>query len=100
MTENITTIIAQLILGFIAVMIVYFAGIGNGWEIVAMPIGCTVAALVGGLLTGRALTTRVAIGTLVGSGLVAALLLIPIAWGFAGVLLPIVGAILGFHVAS
>ncbi len=101
MTNNkIITIIAQFILGLIAVLIVYFAGIGNGWELLAMPIGCTIAALLGGRLTGDTMTTQSTIAALVGSGIGAAILLIPIAWGFVGVLLPVIGAVVGYQIAN
>ncbi len=98
--NKIITIIAQFVLGLVAVMLVYFAGIGNGWELIAMPIACTIAALLGGRLTGNAITTRLAIGVLIGSAIGAAFLLIPIAWGFIGMLMPVVGAMIGYQLMA
>lgn len=101
MTNKIGTILAQLVFGFVAVMLVYFAGVGNGWELIAMPIACTVAALIGGRLTGDSTALgKLAIGALIGSAIGAVILLIPIAWGFAGVLLPVIGAIGGYFIVS
>ncbi|MEM7127293.1 MAG: hypothetical protein AAF702_13255 [Chloroflexota bacterium] len=106
MIQTIVTIFLQLILGMMATVGVYFSGIGNGWELVAFPIVhslvvCLVGALIERLWGGEnPPLLRLFLGALVLSAIGAALLLIPRAWGFQGVLMPLVGAIIGYQVMS
>ena len=104
--QKIVTIVAQLIVGIIATFAIYFIGIGNGWELVAFAIVDAIVITIVGVLVQQQMGgtpppfLKLFIGALIFSAIGAALLLIPIAWGFQGTLLPIVGAIIGYHFAA
>lgn len=100
------TIILQFVIGLFVPVAVYAAGIGNSWELVAFAIGYALVVSAIGWIVARLMSgetpslVRVFVGALIGGALGAALLLIPVAWGFAGVLLPLLGAIAGYHLAD
>ena len=96
--------VAGQLLGFTSA---YALGIGNGWELVVIPVGNTlgvwsvgaIAARLRGTFTPRQSIIRL-IGTSIGSAIgVAAILLTP-PIGFVQVLFPLAGAILGYYLAS
>ena len=93
-------------IGLIVPIAVYVSGIGNGWELAAFAVGyALVVELIGWLsvrLTGRdaPALTRLLTSVLIGRAIGSALLLVPIAWGVAGMFVPLVGAIIGYQVAA
>ena len=103
--KSFITILVQLVVGVIATMGIYISGIGNGWELVAFPIVHAIVVCVVGIVIHRMgggdhlPLPRIFIGTLIGGAIGSAFLLIPIAWGFQGVLLPLVAAVTGYQLA-
>lgn len=96
--------VAGQLLGFVTA---YALGVGNGWELVVIPVGNTlgvwsvgaIATRVRGAFTARQSIMRL-IGTAIGSAIgVAAILLTP-AIGFVQVLFPLAGAMLGYYLAT
>ena len=88
--------IAAYLLG---VMLPYFGGIGNGFELLVIPFGMAAGVLLGGWFIARP-TSRLLLATLTGAYLGVVPLLIPgIAWGFQGILLPFAGTMSGFYLS-
>lgn len=104
--KQLFTISVQFISGLIVPIAVYAAGIGNGWELAAFAIGYALVVSGVGWIVARLMGgetppfLRVFVGALIGGAAGALLLLIPLVWGFAGLLLPLLGAIVGYHVAT
>jgi hypothetical protein len=80
------------------------AGVGNGWELLVMPVG-NIAAIfgigalalrLGGEVRARPYVIRL-VGTAVGSFLGVILILVTPATGFNQVLYPLLGAMLGYY---
>jgi hypothetical protein len=104
---TIGVIVLQSVVGQILGFGIAFAfGVGNGWELVVIPIGNTlgvwgigaiVAALRGTFAT-RPYGARL-IGTAVGSAIGVVIILITPAIGYAQVVYPLVGALLGFYLS-
>ncbi|MBI3255793.1 MAG: hypothetical protein HYZ63_02380 [Candidatus Andersenbacteria bacterium] len=87
-------VILAWVLGFIAP---YTMGIGNGWELVAIPIGMAAGVWIGGALAYGFTWPRL-IKALTGAAIGSAILAIPgLAVGFIGILLPFAGAMIGFY---
>lgn len=95
-------VIAAHLLGF---GVAYGLAIGNGWELVAIPLGNTAGIWLVGLAGSwvierrrpRAAGRRL-LATLIGSGAGAAVLAVPgVVLGFGGLLLPLLGGLVGFH---
>ena len=93
--------LAGQLLGF---GIAFAAGVGNGWELVAIPIGNTLgvwgvgalAARVRKTYNNREYTSRL-IGAALGSALGIGAILITTATGFGQLLYPLVAAIVGYY---
>jgi hypothetical protein len=104
---TIVIILLQFIAGqFLGFTSAYALGVGNGWELVVIPVGNTlgvwgvgaIAARLRGTFTARQYNVRL-LGTAIGSAIgVAAILLTP-AIGFVQVLFPLAGAMLGYYLA-
>lgn len=92
------TVISQIVLAYILGFFVpYFGGIGNGLELLAIPIGMTAGTLIGGLIS-YPLNSKLALTTLVGAFVGVMPLAIPnITLGFTGILLPFLGSMAGFY---
>ncbi len=93
--------LAGQLLGF---GIAFAAGVGNGWELVAIPIGNTLgvwgvgalAARIRNIYNKREFATRL-IGTALGSALGIGAILITTATGFGQILYPLGAAIVGYY---
>ena len=106
-------IVAMLILQLVAghllgFGVAYGLAIGNGWELVVIPLGNALGIWLVGL-AGRWITERRRprdggqrlVATLVGSGAGAAILAVPrVAFGFEGLLLPLAGGMAGYYLAG
>ena len=98
MIKNVLTIIVQ----FIAACILGFTvpwnlGIGNGLELIAIPIGMALGVWLAGLIAYPA-NKKQFIFALLGAAIGAVILAIPnIAFGFIGILLPLIGAFAGYY---
>ena len=102
------SLLAQVILAYVLGFAVpYFGGIGNGLELIAIPIGVALGVWLGGwfVMEGRpSIRLRLKrvkrlVATLIGAGVATLPLAIPgVVFGFAGLLLPLVGAMIGFYV--
>lgn len=104
MTQRIVTIVAQLVFCWVIAILSYIAlPIGNGWELIVLPLLFAIEVVFIGWAAGRlfgnplTVTPMLFVGALILSILGAAVLNIPRAWGFQGLLFPIVGAILGYQ---
>jgi len=97
--KKIIAVVLQVILGYALGFIAPYAiGIGNGWELLAVPIGMAAGVWVGGALAYGFILPRL-IKTLVGVAIGATILAIPgLAVGFAGILFPFAGAMLGYYI--
>lgn len=92
----------------IVIGIVAFIGlpVGNGWELIVLPILFTLECLLIGWFVGQIfnnppkITPMLFIVTLALSGLGAAILNIPGAWGFQGLFFPIAGAVVGYQLVA
>jgi len=98
MIKNVLTIIVQ----FIAACILGFTvpwnlGIGNGLELIAIPIGMALGVWLAGIIAYPA-NKKQFIFALLGAAIGAVILAIPnIAFGFIGILLPLIGAFAGYY---
>ena len=96
----------QFLTGLLVPIVVYIAGIGDGWELIAFAVGGAVVVTLVGLAFGRLFAPSAApkialfFGALLGGLIASLLLLVPRAWGFAGMLLPVAGCVIGYHLAS
>ena len=109
---EIIILIVQLILQFILAQLLGFGGanalgVGNGWELVVIPLGNIVGVWGTGAaiawLRGKYGEMRPLVrllGTAVCAFLGVLLILITPAFGFAQLLFPLLGAIIGYYVAS
>ena len=100
-------IVVQIVLGWIVGFVTVSAiGLGNGAELVGFPAVFSLVVWAVGLLGARVTSDEVSqpmmrlIGTFVVSAVGAAILLIPGAWGFQGLLMPLVGAVAGYHLSG
>ncbi len=105
---TIVVILLQFVTGQILGFGVAFAfKVGNGWELVVMPIGNTLgvwgvgalAAAVRSTFSARPYAARL-LGTAVGSAIGVVIILITPAIGYTQILFPLVGALLGFYLLS
>ncbi len=102
--QKIVTLVTQFIFSWIIGTVSFIAvPIGNGWELVSLPIFFSIGVCAAGWLVARlfknpiSLTPTIFLWTLLFSGLGSAILMIPRAWGLQGLLLPILGAMAGYH---
>jgi hypothetical protein len=104
---TIVVIVIQLFVGQILGFSLLFAlGIGNGWELMAIPIAMTIgvwgvgalAAKLRGNFVSREYVVRLA-GTAVAAALGIGLILMTPATGYNQLLYPLFGALLGFYIA-
>ncbi len=104
---TIAVIILQSVVGQILGFGVAFAfQAGDGWEFVVMPIGNTlgvwgvgaIASALRGTFSARPFGARLS-GTAVASAIGVVIILITPAAGYAQVLYPLVGALLGFYLS-
>ncbi|MBI3959377.1 MAG: hypothetical protein HY328_11280 [Chloroflexi bacterium] len=94
-------LIAGQILGFGVAMA---TGVGNGWELLVFALGDTLgvwavgalAAQMQGTFSARAYQMRL-LGTVIGSALGVALILLTPATGFGQILYPLLGALIGYY---
>lgn len=95
------TIVAQIILSYVLGFIApYTLGIGNGLELIAIPIAMALGVCLAGTIV-YPLTWQKFVASLIGAAIGAAILSIPnVAFGFAGLLLPFIGAMVGFYIAK
>ncbi|MEZ4866133.1 MAG: hypothetical protein R3C14_32755 [Caldilineaceae bacterium] len=109
---NIIIAIIVIIFQFIVAQFLGFGvamatGVGNGWELVVLPLGNALgvwgvgalAAWLRGQLVARAYGQRL-IGTLIGSAAGVGLILLTPPFGFAQLLFPLGGAFLGYYLAA
>ncbi|MCP4168873.1 MAG: hypothetical protein GY759_23665 [Chloroflexi bacterium] len=96
-------VIGQL-LGFVPA---YMLGVGDGWELVVIALGYVVGVwgvgTVAEILRRQFSIDQVVaslLGTFIGSFLGVLLILITPAFGFAQLLMPLTGAVLGYYIAS
>ena len=102
---RVVIIFLQLFIGLLLGWIpAYALGIGNGWELVAIAIGNTLGiwgiGVLGALLRHRFETHQAIIsliGTLVGGLVGVLIILMTPAIGFAQLLYPLVGGIVGYY---
>ena len=104
--------IAVMLLQFILGQLLGFggamaAGVGNGWELLVIPLGNTIGVFGVGALalrlggeTGRSAYVIRLVGTAVGSFLGVLLILVTPATGYNQVLYPLLGALLGYYLLS
>ena len=95
--------VAGQLLGFTSA---YALGVGNGWELVVIPVGNTlgvwgvgaIAARLRGTFTARQYNVRL-LGTSIGSAIGIVTILLTPAIGFVQVFYLLAGAVLGFYLA-
>ncbi len=105
---TIVVIMLQFVVGQILGFSVAFVfQVGNGWELLVMPIGNTlgvwsvgaIASALGGTFSARPYGARL-LATAVGSAIGVVIILITPATGYVQILYPLVGALLGFYLSS
>ncbi len=105
---TILIIVGQIILGYLLGFILsYFAGIGNGWELISMPIGYTIGVWGVGALVAKLRNhfdrSHYAIrfwGTAVCAAIGTAIILLTPPTGMTQILYPFFGAMIGFYLAG
>ncbi|MCB0005846.1 MAG: hypothetical protein KDE09_23295 [Anaerolineales bacterium] len=104
---TIGVVLIQAVVGQILGFGLAFAlGIGNGWELVIMPVGNIVgvwgvgmiAAKLHGAYAAKPFQARL-VGTALGSVIGVVILLVTPAIGYVQVLFPLLGALLGFYLS-
>ena len=106
MRKTLLTAVVQFLVGLLVPIVVYMTGIGNGWEIIAFATGGAVVVTLVGLGFARLMGPNDApiqalfFGALLGGLLASLLLLMPRAWGVTGLLLPVLGCVIGYHLGS
>ena len=98
MIKNVLTVIVQFIAAWILGFAVpWFLGIANGLELIAIPIGMALGVWLAGLIAYPANKKQFIFALLV-AAIGAVILAIPnIAFGFIGLLLPLIGAFAGYY---
>lgn len=99
--KKILTIIVQIVLSYVLGFIAPYAlGIGNGLELIAIPIGMALGVCLAGMIA-YPLNWKKFLASLIGAGIGSAILSIPnVAFGFAGLLMPFIGAMAGFYLVK
>ena len=105
-TQRLVTIVAQFVFCWVIAILSYVAlSIGNGWELIILPLLFAIVVVFIGWAAGRLFGNPLSVtpmrfaGALILSILGAAILNIPGAWGFQGLLFPIFGAMIGYQLA-
>lgn len=86
--------IAAWILGFV---VVYALGIGNGWEIVAIPVMMTVGVWSAGAVVERDRRNSRTVLRMLALSLLGGLVMATGIFRFAGIFLPMAGAFFGYY---
>ena len=92
------TLISQFFLSyFLGFMLPYFSGIGNGLELIVIPIGMALGIVIAGRIQYPFSLKSISV-TLLGSFIGALPLMIPgIALGFIGIIIPFLGGLIAFY---
>jgi hypothetical protein len=105
---TVVVIVLQLIAGqLLGFGLAMGLGVGNGWELLVIPLGNTLGVWVVGALAARLRGTFVLrrdglrlLGAAVGSAIGVGLILLTPPWGFGQLLFPLLGALVGYYVAG